>query len=386
MDKTSEVFVSRLRAHTSTRIWDSQGRRSYDSYYLLSHYYHSNDNQGDTSRIRAEAKNEWRRLYLSNWYQRQNDYGNKSARAQSRLRWSDSIGPYLKYNLGLRGNYKEREGSSETSYGMNGGISSSVTKAASLSPRLTSVYSMNGVYSASASRAANGETNTDNAWFVRASEQLNSTHIIWLPLFAKVNTGYSQSGVPLSLTIGGHSRGFKKLTLSSGYSYGTFFPRGGGSRRVTQKLDFKADYVFRYNLSGYFEADRSWTKQKQAGGDTDKWGQTNYNADMSWRPTHRSSLNAKSLNSVSDDGKETHRFTSLYSLALRRGSNFAASLDWQWEKDFGKRSETLLMSYGLKHRRLSFLAEYTRKTSGGGVVENSLMLRATRTFGRRLRM
>jgi len=209
----SEVLLSSLRAFTRTRSRDSQGRRAYNSHYLFSHYYYENNKQGSMTRMRLEAQNEWRRLYFSNWYEKQKDMSDvETAKAQSRLRWNDSIGPYLKYNLGLSGNYTEREGSSTTSYGMSGGLGlgPSVSKSVRLSPRLTSISTMSGTYTAFASRGDDGETSTFDSWAVSASERLDSTHIRWLLLYARVNTGYSERGVPLSLTLGSHTRGLQK--------------------------------------------------------------------------------------------------------------------------------------------------------------------------------
>ncbi len=384
---SSEILISNLRVITSTKSRDGQGRLIYGSRYELSHKYTDINQQGSTSKIRVEAENEWRRLYFSNWYEKENNDEEETTHAQSRLYWDDSIGKYLGYNIGAGANYRDKDGNSTTSYYLNGNIGSSVSKEVRLSPKLTSISRADGKLTLSANQSANDETDTTKGWEINASEQLNSTHIDWFPIRAYLTTGYTSEGVPLDFSLGGISRGLRKATIKANYSYSTFFnsdDNSDDSNSVAQRVDAEARYQIRYNLKGYFKVERDWEETEAE--DEDDSGRTGWSAGMDWRPTYRSSVNTSTNHYINDNGSEKHEIESSYKQGISRGSNLTASLTWNWQEEFSEKEEHFLLAYSWRYRQLRLRGEYARTESSDGKVNHRVYMAASRSFGRRLRI
>ncbi len=378
---STDSFVSMLRITTATKIRNKRGETTYSSRYTLTHNYYEENGEKTRVRLKISTLNEWKRLYLSNWYDKSYENDTDETQAASRLRWGDSIGEYTNYSIGAGVDYRDKEGNSATSYSLYGNIGSSVTKEIRLSPKLTSTSNINGSLSFSASKGDNDETNVVKGWRIGASEQLNSTHINWFPMHASLKTGYSQEGAPLSFSFAGNSRGLRKTTFHTNYSYYTIL-NSDKPRTVEQKANAEVKYRFRYNLDGYFKVEREW-EESETGVDS---GQTSWHAGMNWRPSYRSSVDTNTSHHINDNGSEKHAIESIYNQGLSRGSNLTASLEWIWENEFSERSEYFLLLYSWKYRRLHLRGEYGRTESSDGKVEHRIYMSAHRSFGRSLRM
>ncbi len=172
----------------------------------------------------------------------------------------------------------------------------------------------------SSNKSADEEIEVNEGWAVGAGQRLNSTHVEWFPMRASLNTGYGPAGIPLNFSFGGISRGLRKASLTTSYSYSTFFSSKGYSNDVNQRVEAEGKYQFRYNLKGRLKLERKWKSSEQNG----NTGLTGLDAGLKWRPTYRSSLSAGTSHYMNDDGSEGHSIGSSYSQGLMRGANFMA--------------------------------------------------------------
>ncbi|MCK4910520.1 MAG: hypothetical protein KAR83_02710, partial [Thermodesulfovibrionales bacterium] len=381
-EEPSDALTSMLRATSTIRERNRQGASTYYSQYMFLHHYYERDGEKTLSRIRADAQNEWQRLYMSNWYEKSFDNDIKESKASSRLSWADSLGKHSKYNIGASADYRESDGDSATSYSLGAGIGSGITKRVVLAPNLTSASSINGNFRLSASKSANSETNVKKGWGVSASERLNSTQIDWLNAYSSLRTGYGPKGVPLNFALGGKSRGLKKFSFLGSYTYSTFFYNDDEPESVTQKVNFDTSYQFMYNLNGFFKVDRTLVESELKADS----GSMGWSTGLNWRPSYRSSINTVTKHRMDDNGTENHEWLTTYKQGLTRGSNFLSSLQWRWNEEISERREAFLMAYTWNYRRVSFRSEYSWCKAVNGDIKHKVYFSLSRSFGRRLRV
>jgi hypothetical protein len=196
-------------------------------------------------------------------------------------------------------------------------------------------------------------------------------------------SGYNARGVPLTLSTGANSRNLKKLQVNAVYSYNTFYHHAGGSSRSTHSVNLGAKYKFRYNLHGKLEVKRSQSGVEDEFGETQESSVLQWNTEIFWRPTHRSTLKVKFNNfEASNPDRESHKLASVYKRRVKRSGNLTASMDWGWRADIGEKTETAHLSFSWKYRKLTLSSSYTRIVEPNGSANNRLFLSAGRSFKR----
>jgi hypothetical protein len=352
----------------------------YDLHYTYTHKEYSwGRDFGPYHVLNITTSNQWNNLGVHN-YVRHTNGSYRSNAISSSVSYRGTLRRRLNYNAGFTGTYKESDSVSDFLYSFYFGSSSAWDKRVDLSPKLFSITTADVHYSRSQSKDIGG---TDS-YGVGVDETLTSTHFKRAILTSGLGTGYSGpgGGVPISFRIHANSRGFRRVTLSAGYTFNINYLLHGNDRTKRHMAEASGRFVLRPHifLTSRIRHAISETENKSMG--DSRYDNTSVSSTLSWKISSFSLLTARATANFTDD-ISTYAASTQYSSSLYRGIiSLGASLKWDDQSDFENASQRYTATYSWAYGKFSFSGDYMHSIAANGTTEHTVNLRASRAFGR----
>jgi hypothetical protein len=281
----------------------------------------------------------------------------------------------IPYTVGLVGNYVDT--GNADAWGAMAYLNMSAAKSKMLMPGLKAQSRVRVNFRREQNKVGQG----NNIYSMTLSERIISKQLRKTILIGTLGTGYSESGVPVSISGRVIYRKSAKMSLNGGYAFRTFFRKEHRGMTFSHTIDFSGHYFISNSLK--YSGGISHTMESTKNGISDNSNKTAIRSDIAWSISSKSRFSAKAKYEFGD----SYRYMSLYAqyrnkIHLRGNLFVGAGLT---KKGSHKAQKQLDIGYTLSYRKVRFNASYRLKMWGGGATEHKLTLRVSRTFGRSFR-
>jgi hypothetical protein len=278
----------------------------------------------------------------------------------------------IPYFASLTGRYAEKDDAS--TWSATGSLRMSVGKRKRLMPGLTATSKIDATYRRRQSQAGQ----SSGVYSIGLSDQIASKQIKNLTFYAGLNTGYSESGVPLRISARAVYRKSSRLILYGSYGFSTSFLSEYRGRSYSHSMNFGVNYRISSKVKYHGEIEHRINSTEN--GHSYSYSNTQIKSDISWDINSRSNFDASANYYFSGN----YRYMAISMQYRNRiqtwgtiyiGARLAKA-------NSRKANKQLDMGYSTRYRKLSFNVTYRLSISGGGVTTHKLTVRLSRTFGR----